>query len=383
MKRIFCFCLAVLWLVPVFAFAYESVDFVERQSFGGFSFQTPENWIIQPDAKNPACTRFFDEDSKAKEHGMIETLWKEAAEPLFETVDEANKLLEARLKKEKIKDFQLTTVAGYPAACWTNTQTLATVKKTFVHGIYLMAPEGSLDILFSTRSGDKELQAAEFEKLLGTVAAVEKLAVPQSVPPKVRELLDGGLTFQEIKPALETGLGNPMGYVGYTNKNTQVKTDMLTTNGKKSTFLGMEYTYQYYLYEDQGRPVEYFQTFMEKEAEWPLAQGVERVGSISERMKLDFGDVVRVKGERRDDVQKKLVEVFQADRELSFEEILALLETSEEGGLWVTVYYGEGKEWLTFWTDSTLGKKAKNGEVRYPFDVEITLSAVPFVSVPE
>ena len=366
MKKTGLLCLIFLLLLPAFALAYEAVDFALPQTAGGFSLQTPKGWTVEADAKDAARTIFFDTDIKEKERGIIQTAWKDFSEPLFQTVDEANALLLARVKKEKIKDYQLVTVAGYPAVRWTNTLTLAAVKKTYVHGVYLLGQIGELDLLFSTRSGDKEMQAAEFEKLLTTVAAAEALTAAQSTLPWVREIVGSGLTFEEAGDKLTELLGRSLSFNRYTDRRTQADVRMWGSVGKSISFLGLDDTYQYYQYEENGKPVEYFQTYMAKEEKLTVAEG-------AERMKLDFGDVVQMRVERENESKTGMEEILRADAAFGSEEMTALLEENRGQYLNIMLYFGEGKEKLDMRMYPGTEGKTKDGRTLYLFGFQATL----------
>ena len=360
-------------IFTAFALAYEAVDFELPQTAGDFSLQIPEGWTVQPNEKDTGRVDYFDEDIKGKEHGIIQTVWKDSSESLFQTVDEANALLLARVKKEKIKDYQLAVVAGYPAVCWTNTLTLAAVKKTYVHGVYLLGQTGELDLLFSTRSGDKEVQAAEFEKLLATVTAAEALTAAQSTLPWVREIVGSGLTFEEAGDKLTELLGRSLSFNRYIDRRTQAEVIMWASAGKSISFLGMEGTYQYYQYEDNAKPVEYFQTYMAKEEKLTVAEGAERMLSLAERMRLDFGDVVQMRVERENESKTGMEEILRADAAFDLEEMMALLEENQGKLLNLMLYFGEGKEKLDMRMYPGTEGKTKDGGIYYLFGFQVTL----------
>ena len=377
MKKCLSFLLALMLLLPAFAVAYEPVAFTQAQELGNFSLQIPEGWTVQPNAKNADITDFFDTNIKKKDFGIIETVLTPSGEPLFQTIDGANTLLLARVEKEKIKDYQLVTVAGCPAIRWTNTQTLATVKKTYVHGLYILAQNSGLDVLFSTRAKDQDLQAAEFEKLLATITAVNPPVVPLSPLPQILEMITGNLSLEETQVALVALLGVPLPMEEGSFRiidGVQYPIQMLLSD-KQISVLGRIQLARYLQYEKDGVAIKEFTAPPPAYEKLTIAQGAERLLALADLMKQDFGDVIKAAGFTFDESRKQL-EQFSLDHEPGTEELAALLKAHEGEGMTVELYFGDTQKRLRMYNSAAPGTATENGEICYEFSFEFNLSSV-------
>ena len=377
MKKCLSLLLALMLLLPAFAAAYEPVSFTQVQALGNFSLQIPEGWTVQPNAKNADLTDFFDTNIKKKDFGIIETVLTLSDEPLFQTIDGANTLLLARVEKEKIKDYQLVTVAGCPAIRWTNTQTLATVKKTYVHGLYILEQNSSLDVLFSTRAKDQDLQAAEFEKLLATLTAGNPPVVPLSTLPQILEVVMSELSFEETQAALVTLLGVPLTLAKGSFKiidGVQYPIQMLISD-KQISVLGEIHLARYLQHEKDGSTVKEFAAPPPAYEKLTFAQGAERLLALADLMKQDFGDVIKAASYTLDENWNQ-TEQFSIDHEPGAEELIALLKAHEGEGMTVELYFGDTQKRLRMYNSTAPGTETESGELCYEFSFELNLSNV-------
>ena len=175
MKKWIWICLIALVLMPAACFAYEPVEFTIPMEFGRFTVNVPEGWTVIPVAHDPTRTDIGDRNFKKKDHGVMIVFDFSGDEQVYTTFEEGMGMLESFVKEQKLKEYELRTIANCPAICFTDTVTFWTVRKTYIHDVIIMGQHGALNIQFTTRGKDKALQAAEFEKILATVITTDAL----------------------------------------------------------------------------------------------------------------------------------------------------------------------------------------------------------------
>ena len=180
MKKGFLVLLVILLALPSASLAYAPQEFTQTQIIGQYTISTPLGWDSTVGTKAPIRYDFYDQSPKKAEQGVISIFLHEYDERSYDSLEEANEALIGLMKRNKTEDYELRTVAECPAVIYTAKGSMASVNNTFYHGIFVFGQHSALDVMFSIRGEDAEMQAADFEKLIATITSKD---TPTDPPP--------------------------------------------------------------------------------------------------------------------------------------------------------------------------------------------------------
>lgn len=200
--------LAALLPLTVPAMAGER-ETTERIVAGNYTLCLPQSWAMEENREASGRVVLQDGDEPTR---MVSIQYREAQEPIYAELDEANrKLFSYLLDSGTVTErYGLMTVAGCPAIWWSVRGTFAEgFDAQYMHLALILGATSSCSVAFSTLDANLSAQEEAFQSLLEGMETTDAPAVGYAELPAWDGLLDVHLSAEELRVQMEQVLFEP------------------------------------------------------------------------------------------------------------------------------------------------------------------------------